>query len=254
MLKMETSPARGEGYPERLLRLEYGNDWALALPGGKTGVVVIHGHGSHGDQIFTRPDLKPRVPFMISKELGILSPNLRDNAWMSPEAAEDLTKLILYAKKQYGWEKIILCSGSMGGTSNLIYAGLHPELADGVVALGAASDLKRYVKWCDTRTDRPICGEIAAAIRTAYHDDESLMDRHSVCRNASKLTMPVFLYHGSADETIPVSESRCLTGLLAEKKNFHYGEIYNGNHDSPLPLFEQALSHVITYIQEGCHS
>ncbi|OQA84000.1 MAG: Alpha/beta hydrolase family protein [Lentisphaerae bacterium ADurb.Bin242] len=252
-MKMTTSSARGDNYPEGLLRLEYGSDWALALPGGKTGVVVIHGHGSHGDQVFTRPDIKPRVPFMISKGWGILSPNLRNNAWMSPEAAEDLTALILYAKKQYGWEKIVLCSGSMGGTSNLIYAGLHPELADGVVALGAASDLKRYAKWCDRQT-KPICHEIAAAIRAAYHDDETLLDKHSVCRNASKLTMPVFLYHGSADATIPVSESRILAGLLAEKKDFYYGEIYNGNHDSPIPFFEQALSHVITCIQEGCHS
>ncbi len=253
-MRITASSASGENFPEGLLRLEFRNDWALALPGGRIGVVVIHGHGSHGDQIFMRADIKPRVPFMISKGLGILAPNLRDNAWMSPEAADDLTELIGYAKKQYGWEKIILCSGSMGGTSNLIYAGLHPERVDGVVALGAASDLKRYVKWCDSRTERPICAEIAAAIRTAYHDDEALMDRHSVCRNASNLTMPVFLYHGSADATIPVSESRILTGLLAGKQNFHYGEIYNGNHDSPLPLFEQALSHVITYIQEECHS
>lgn len=253
-MEIKTSSASGENFPQGLLRLEFRNDWALALPGGRIGVVVIHGHGSHGDQIFTRADIRKWGTFVISNGWGILSPNLRDNAWMSPEAADDLTELILYAKKHYGWKKIVLASGSMGGTSNLIYAGLHPELVDGVVSLGAASDLKRYAKWCDSRTDRPICAEIAAAIRTAYHGEETLMDRHSVCRNASKLTMPVFLYHGSADATIPVSESRILTGLLAEKKDFHYGEIYNGNHDSPLPFFEQALSHVIKCIQEECHS
>ena len=250
MLKIETMSARGENFPEGLLRLEYENDWALACPGGKIGVVVIHGHGSHGDQIFTRPDIRKWGTFILSNGYGLLSPNLRDNAWMSPEAADDLTALILYAKEHYGWKKIVLASGSMGGTSNLIYAGLHPELVDGVVALGAASDLTRYAKWCDAQTQRPICHEIAAAIRTAYHNDQKLLDKHSVCRNASKLTMPVFLYHGSADATIPVSESRTLAGLLAEKKDFHYGEIYSGNHDSPLPFFEECLANAMNSIQE----
>lgn len=251
MLKnIVTVPLVGNNFPEGMLRLEYENDWALVYPGGKIGVVVIHGHGSHGDQIFTRPDMLSWGSFAISKGLGILSPNLRDNAWMSPEAADDLTELIQYAKEHYGWEKIILCSGSMGGTSNLIYAALHPKQIDGVVALGAASDLRRYVQWCECRT-APVCREIAAAIRTAYRNDEKQMDRHSVCRNASKLTMPVFLYHGSADDMIPVSESRILAGLLAAKKDFYYGDIYNGDHDSPLPFFEQALSYVINGIQEG---
>ncbi len=245
MFKVLSSKASGNPeYPEGLLKLEYAGDWALAFPQGETGVVAIHGHGSHGDQLFVRKDIIPWGKFAIGHGLGLLMPDLYGNEWMSPKAADALAQLIVHAKKTFGWKKIVLCDGSMGGTSNLIFAGLHPELADGVVALGAASDLASYAHWCDS-SPFPIGAEIAAAIRKAYHNDTALMDSHSVWKNAEKLTMPVMLYHGSADVIIPVSQSRTLAGKLAEHRDFFYSEIYEGNHDSPLPFFEDSLTKIL---------
>ncbi len=246
--------AGDENFPDGLLRIDDGvgadADWALAweAPGATgVGVVVLHGHGSHGDQLFTRPDLKPWGKFLRDNRCGILAPNLRGNAWMCPEAAADLQRLIAAMRRQFGWRKIILASGSMGGTGNLIYAMLHPEEVDAVIALGAASDLAEYAAWC-VQQQKPVCREIATAIRTGYHDDAELLARHSVCRHAAKLTMPVWLLHGDADTIIPVAEARRLAGLLAEKPDFHYRQIAHGEHDAPLAFFAECVAQALAAI------
>ena len=252
-LRIETNPSLEKAaglVPRGLLRLDYdspgcplGRDWALVCPTATAGlgVVVIHGHGSTGDQLYTRPDLKHNAGFLRSLGLGILTPNLRGNAWMAPPAGQDLAELITFAKTTYGWRKVILASGSMGGTSNLIFAAQHPELADAVVANSPATDLARYAAWC---AERPlsICQQIADAIMTAYHRDAALLARHSACALADRLTMPVWLRHGDADPIIPVSESRALASCLANKADFSYREIPDGGHDAAMPCFAAGVA------------
>lgn len=232
-------------FPKGLLKFGYDNgvrDWGYIYPQSRCriGVVVLHGHGSHGDQLFVRQDIKKRVDNMLEHGMGIMSPNLRDDAWMCPEAVDDLKELILWAKKEFGWHKIIMASGSMGGTGNLIFAMLNPKLVDAVVALGAATDLPRYVEWLEQQ-ELPICGAIREAILTSYRHDFGLMERHSVYRNAEKLVMPVWYAHGASDQLIPISEARKLASKLKDKENFHFYEIPDGDHDSPLKLFEEYL-------------
>ncbi len=238
----------GECFPDGLQRIDYRtdvDDWATAYGQntGEIGIVVLHGHGSHGDQLFIRADIRPRIDFMLKQGLGFLTPNLRDNAWMCPEAASDLAGLIRWAKAEFNWRKIILASGSMGGSGNLIFAMLHPELVDAVVALGAATDLRRYADWCAEQT-KPICGEIRRAILTAYRQDNALLERHSVYRHAQRLTMPVWLRHGSDDAIIPVSEARALTQLIP----LNYQEIPGGDHDSPLHCWDECVDEALNSI------
>lgn len=245
MRNVKLEEAQGPEFPQGLLKFEYDGgirDWGYVYPRSRrgVGVVVLHGHGSHGDQLYKRADIRGRVDYMLADGLGIMTPNLRGNAWMCPEAAADLRKLILWAKKDFGWEKIILASGSMGGTGNLIFAMRHPELADAVVALGAATDLPRYAEWL-ARQELPVCGEIREAILTSYHHDAGLMNAHSVDRHPEKLTMPVWYAHGENDQLMPVNEARSLAAKLSHKDHFHFHEIPGGNHDSPLGLFEEYL-------------
>jgi pimeloyl-ACP methyl ester carboxylesterase len=233
-------PQQGELFPEGLLKLEYqssyddAEDWALLLPGNNPEfwTVVLHGHGSHGDQLYTRKDVRETwLEPLRATGAGIITPNLRDNAWMNPAAAFDLHELLEYLRSEYGLKKALFCSGSMGGTGNLIYAGLHPEDVNAVIARGAATDLKSYHLWCLTQ-EKPVVREIAAAISAAYKEDE--LERHSTLANAAKLTMPIFFIHGGADEIIPVEQARMLAEKLKNKTDFFYKEIPGGNHDSPL--------------------
>jgi pimeloyl-ACP methyl ester carboxylesterase len=240
MKNIRSSDALGEFSPEGLKRLDYCSsvdkveDYAYILPGDNPAfwIIVLHGHGSHGDQLYTREDVrKTWLKPLRATGAGIITPNLRDNAWMNPAAAFDMHELIDYLRNEYGLKKTLFCSGSMGGTGNLIYSILYPEDVDAVIARGAATDLKSYLKWC-LKQEMPIVREIAEAISTAYKDDE--LEKHSTLLNAEKLHMPIYFLHGGADEIIPVEQARMLAEKLHDKTDFFYEEIPGGNHDSPL--------------------
>ena len=221
------------------------SDWAMYHHQGEGDcVIVLHGHGSRGDQILLREDCQPWLEKFRSERMNVLSPNLRGNAWMCPLAVSDLADLIRKGKAQYGWKRIFFVSGSMGATGALIFAAQHPELVDGVAALGAATDLKRFAKWCSGQTTST-AASIREAIETQYGKAD--YERHNVCSHADALTMPVYYAHGGADKVIPVSEARSLRDLLvsAGKKDFRYVEIPEGDHDSPLPLAGEALTYLL---------
>jgi pimeloyl-ACP methyl ester carboxylesterase len=248
MKVLSLEPAHGAAFPQSVLRLEYQSavdnlqDWALLLPGKKTAqwIVVLHGHGSCGDQLYTRPDIRESwLPKFLAGGAGILTVNLRGNAWMSPAAAADLHDLLEWMRSEQGLERTLFYSGSMGGTSNLIYAALHPEDVNVLVALGAATDIASYYSWClEHQENKDILLQIARAIEESYGGNpvtrKVLFTRHSALQNVAQLTMPIYLAHGAADATIPVEQARQFAQVMARQKYFYYQEIPDGNHDSPL--------------------
>ena len=247
--------------PEGLVRYDYESDldhhpdWALLCPPAQNEalwLVMIHGHGSHGDQLYTRPDLRDQwLPHFRRLGLGLLTPNLRDHAWMGPAAAHDLHDLLVFVRGECGARQFLFASGSMGGTSNLIYAVLHPQDVAGVVALCPATDLTSYYAWCRER-NAGVIKEIADAIERSYGGPPAAQPKtyeaHSALKNAGSLTMPVYIAHGAADATIPVSQSRRLAAAMADAKNFTYVELPDGHHDSPLPLAPEAVDRILRYI------
>lgn len=234
----------GPCLPPDVIRIDYVScedgfpDYAYALPGsgGPVWIVNLHGHGSCGDQLYTRPDIRDRwLPMFRGTGAGILTPNLRNNNWMGPKAAADLHALLATVRQRFDARRFIFFSGSMGGTGNLIYGVLHPEDVAAVCALCPATDLSGYHAWC-AASDIPICGEISDAITAAYggapQERKPVYDRHSTRKNTERLTMPVFVSHGSADQLIPVEESRRLAAILGAR--LAYEEMPGGDHDSPL--------------------
>lgn len=244
---------RGTGdarIPDAVLRLSYTSaadgrpDWALALPESREGlwVVCVHGHGSSGDQLYTREDLRDRwLPAFRAHGLGILTPNLRGNAWMSPLAAGDLQALLGEIRTRYSARGFVFFSGSMGGTSNLVYAALHPGDVAAVVALGAAADIGSYHAWC-AGGPLPIHGQIAEAIEDSYGGDPGALPEvylaHSALRHTDRLRMPLALAHGEEDRIMPVQQARLLAERMSGLPSFHYAEVPGGSHDSPLALVE----------------
>ncbi len=246
-VKKETAagPA-GSAFPPGVIRVAYtsavdgASDWALAWPPttGQTWAVVLHGHGSHGDQLYTRDDVRRAwLTPLRATGAGILTPNLRDNSWMSPAAVADLHDLLGWVRRRFGATRFVFLSGSMGGTGNLIYAVLHPEDCAAVVALGAATDLAAYHDWCAPQKGA-IQREVARALETAYGGlparQPELYRRHSPLYQAARLTMPVFLAHGEKDTLMPVTQMRSLAAELAGREDCVYTEIKGGGHDAPL--------------------
>ncbi len=252
-----TSPVREDYAVEGLQRIDYvsgvdgTSDWALVLPDrADTWIVCIHGHGSTGSQLYTRDDIRRtwltafrRYPF------GIVTPNLRGNAWMSPAAAADLHGLLEHVRAEYRAKRFILASGSMGGTSNLIYAVLHPEDVGAAIALCPAADLTSYYQWCRTRSDVKILQQIADAIASAYgcepHECPDLYRKHSAVANVDRLTMPVYVAHGAQDATIPIAQSESLYEALKFRRTIRFCEIPEGGHDTPLRQMPDALEWVL---------
>ena len=247
MTEVVAKPCKEAWAPDSALRFDYVSDldgredWGVFVPGRRPRecVVVIHGHGSHGDQLFTRPDIRAsRLPCFQRLGLSILSPNLRDNAWMGPAAAAVLRELLQWARDEFGAERFHLNSGSMGGASNLIYAALHPEDVASVVALCPATDLRSYHDWLRDDPARPVIREIREAIVASYggrpDDRPEVYAAHSALARADRLTMPLFIEHGDADPTIPIEQSRRLVEAMGEAPNLTYLEVSRGGHDAPL--------------------
>jgi len=256
-------PAGSSTLPGGVVRLTYRSradgveDWTLLWPpeAGRTWLVCLHGHGSHGDQLYVRTDLERGwLPEFRRRGLGILTPNLRDNAWMSPPAAADLHSLLQYLRSRQGAEQFVIVSGSMGGTGALIYAVLHPEDLAGVGAMCPATDVGSYHDWCSRQPGPPVLSEVAAAIRSAYggppEEKREVYEQHSCLAHADRLTMPVFVAHGDADELIPVGESRALSAIV-RAGNLKYHEMPGGGHDSPLA--PAVLREALDWILPGSH-
>lgn len=220
-----------------------GEDWALAWPGDEdTWVVHLHGHGSTGDQLFTREDVRTLwLPAYRAAGYGVLSPHLRGNAWMCPEAVEDLSLLLAEVRRRFGARRFAFVSGSMGGTGNLIYAVRHPEEVAALVALCPATEVAGYTAWCGAQATG-IIGEIYQALVTAYGGTPDKQPEryaaHSAVGHADRLTMPVYLCHGDADTLIPVTESHRLLAALPPNADFTYRELPGGGHDAPLYQLE----------------
>lgn len=228
-------------------------DWAVISPPtrGNAWAVFLHGHGSFGDQLFVRPDIKANwLPHLRKHGLGILGANTRGNAWMNPAAAHDLAGLIHWLRDTKAAKQIILVGGSMGGTSALIFAGLHPDLVDGVVSLCPASDLATYVPWASARrNEKPVLGQIADTIVERYagtpESNPALYKAHSAVANAKRMRMPVTVVQAEGDAVIPVEQARSFAQQLSGRMTFRYLELPGGHHDSALTELGESLDWVM---------
>lgn len=252
--------------PQGLQRLSYTSDvdgisdWAMMLPAsaqtsaGNTGeanirkanagtwLVNLHGHGSTGDQLFTRQDIRDNwLPRFTADGYGILAPDLRGNTWMSPAAVADLHALLNYMREHHTAQRFIIASGSMGGSGGLIYASQKPDDISGVIALCPATDLPSFFKWAASGLDNASCRQIHDAIGKHYNHDVDAIARHSALAGCDRLTMPVYVVHGDADLTIPVDQPRMLAKAMQGKSSFHYHEQPGEDHDEPLWHMNEAL-------------
>jgi pimeloyl-ACP methyl ester carboxylesterase len=216
------------------------HDWFLmnTVADSTLWIVNIHGYGSHGDQLYTRPDIREHfLPQFKKYHANILTPNLRNSVYMCPAAVADLHDLLQYISGTYGARTFVFFSGSMGGTSNLIYAIHHPEDVAGMAVLGAVTDLAAHyhrIKKRDHPLSRAIVQDIAAAYGGSPDENPELYARHSVIQHTDRLTMPVYYTHGEKDEMILVEQARDLANRMKGFKNFLYQEIPGGDHDSAL--------------------
>lgn len=238
----------GEDYPPGVKKLEYTSsygdgfrDWALFMPGrdSKRWVTYLHGSLSHGDQVFTRKDVHNEIiPRVLSNGCSLLSPNLRNTPRMSPSAVFDLHELIEFMRSEFDLEYNMLNGGSMGGTGGLIYCMRQPGDVQKAFIMGACPDIIEYYKFI-SQQERPIFKELLNYMIEAYggtlEEIPDVYESHCVMYHCERLKdMPIYFAHGGADPMLPVEHAREFALKMKGSKDFHYFEIPDGNHDSPL--------------------
>jgi pimeloyl-ACP methyl ester carboxylesterase len=171
-------------------------------------LIAFHGHGSDRWQYAKDPRDECRVARDVALKHGMLfvSPDYRaKTSWMGPKAEADVLQIIGELKQQYRIGRVLLCGGSMGGTSCLSFAAMHPEIVDGVASMNGTANLLQY-------------DNFQSAIQASYGGTKAEIPEEYKRRSAEywpeRLTMPIGITLGGKDKSVPPDSVRRLAAVL----------------------------------------
>ena len=110
-------------------------------------LIALHGHGRDRWQFATADIGQARAARDVASDYNMIfiSPDYRaKTSWMGPKAEADLVQIINDIKKKYKVAKVFLTGASMGGTSSLTFAALHPNLIAGVASMNGSANLLEF--------------------------------------------------------------------------------------------------------------
>jgi dipeptidyl aminopeptidase/acylaminoacyl peptidase len=170
-------------------------------------LVALHGHGSDRWQFVRSPRDECRAARDVAAKHGMIfvSPDYRaKTSWMGPAAEADMVQILKELRAKYVVRRVIVCGGSMGGTSALTFAAMHPELVQAVASMNGHANHVEYEKFQD-------------AIRQSFGGTKQQKPeeyrRRSAELNADNLRMPVAITVSDNDRVVPPAS----TLRLAEK-------------------------------------
>lgn len=225
--------------------------YVLMLPEGfskqraNTALVALHGHGSDRWQFVkqTRGECQAARDAAAKHGLLFVSPDYRvKTSWMGPAATADMLQLLDELRENYGVAKVIVSGGSMGGTSALAFAALHPSRVAGVVSLNGTANLVEYANF-------------SAAITQSYGGTKQQVPEVYASRSAELhadvLTMPLAMTTGGKDTAVPPDSCLRLEKKLRALERpvllIHRPEGGHAtNHADSLAAFEWVIERVVT--------
>ncbi len=173
-------------------------------------LIALHGHGSDRWQFIknTRGECKAARDIAAKYHMIYVSPDYRaKTSWMGPKAEMDLVQIIHDLKSKYNIDKVFLCGGSMGASSSLTFAALHPKLIDGVAAMNPTANHLEY-------------NNFQSAISKSFGGTKQEIPHEYKKRSAEywpeKLTMPVSISVGGQDKSVPPESARRLMKILKQ--------------------------------------
>ena len=206
----------------------------------QTLLIALHGHGSDRWQFVNdkRDECSAARDVASLNNMLYVCPDYRaKTSWLGPAAEADLLQIIDELHQQFRIRKIIVCGGSMGGTSALAFATLHPEIVDGVVSLNGTSNLLEFEGFAK---------EISESFGGTKAEVPAVYRARSAELSPDRLTMPVALTTGGRDTIVPPDSTLRLAASLqvlgAPVKLIHRPE---GGHETSYRASRQALEFVI---------
>ena len=178
-------------------------------PGQQADVLIaLHGHGSDRWQFVQDTRAECRAVRDVARRHGmiLISPDYRaKTSWMGPKAEADLVQIIDELKQRPGIGRIFLCGASMGGSSCLTFAALHPQLLAGVASMNGTANHMEYERFQD-------------AISESFGGSKNSIPEEYRKRSAElwpeRFTMPVAFTSGGKDEVVPPQSVLRLAGEL----------------------------------------
>lgn len=203
-----------DGTEQRYIKLTPPN-----LPAEKVDVVFwLHGHGSDRTQVNVykgRGEIASSLDVCEQNGMLLIFPDYRaTTSWMGPAAEADMLQLIDIIKGTYDVGRIFFFGGSMGGSSSLTFAALHPDLVDGVVAFNPLADHMTYNNFQT---------EIAASFGGTKTEIPEEYRKRSAINHIDELAMPISITVGGVDTTVPPDSARELARLVEAK---YPGNVY----------------------------
>jgi pimeloyl-ACP methyl ester carboxylesterase len=170
-------------------------------------LIAFHGHGSDRWQFIKdmRGECKGLRDVAERHGMIFVSPDYRaKTSWMGPKAEADVVQIIAEMKRRHQVGRVFIAGGSMGGTSALIFAALHPELIAGVCSLNGTANMVEYEGFKD-------------AIDASYGSTEERSKRSAELLS-EKFTMPVAATTGGRDTVVPPQSVLRLVEKLQQAK------------------------------------
>lgn len=175
-------------------------------------IIGLHGHGSDRWQFAKddRPECKAFRTFATDHKMIMICPDYRaKTSWMGSKAEADITQLIEELKSKYKISRIYLVGGSMGGTSALTYAAIHPDKIAGVTSMNGHANHLEYQNFQEAITES--FGGTKEEIPEEYK-------KRSAEYWPERLTMPISFTIGEKDKSVPGTSIIRLVGILKELK------------------------------------
>jgi pimeloyl-ACP methyl ester carboxylesterase len=171
-------------------------------------LIALHGHGSDRWQFAKKPIAEAQAARDVAagRRMLYVSPDYRaTTSWMGPKAEGDLLQIIEELKNRFRIGKVILCGASMGGSSTLTFAALHPEVIDGAVSMNGTANHLEYENFQD-------------AIRESFGGTKAEIPQEYKKRSAEywpeRLTMPLGMTVGGQDTSVPPQSVLRLASIL----------------------------------------
>jgi len=175
-------------------------------------LIALHGHGSDRWQYVRDARGECQGARDVAAKYGMIyvSPDYRARtSWMGPKAEADMVQLIGDLRKAYRVGKIFLAGGSMGGSSVLTFAALHPELIAGVSSQNGMANHLTYEQFQDA---------IAESFGGHKADIPEEYKKRSAEYWPERFTMPVAITVGGKDTLVPPDSVLRLAAVLQKLK------------------------------------
>ncbi|MHB1463248.1 MAG: alpha/beta hydrolase family protein [Armatimonadota bacterium] len=205
-------------------------------------LIALHGHGSDRWQYVTqeRDECRAARDMAAKYSMIYISPDYRAmTSWMGPKAEADMVQMIKDLRKKHRVDRVFLIGGSMGATSALSFAVLHPELISGVCSQNPLANHLEYTNFQDA---------IAESFGGTKQQIPAEYKKRSAEYWPERLTFPVAITTGGLDDAVPPASAMRLAGVLKtigrDVLLIHREQTgHSTNYEDTVAAFEFVISH-----------